>query len=351
MKAVRLHSIGDFRVDNVDKPVPKGDEILLEIGASGICGSDLPRVKELGTSKQKYPLTLGHEFGGKIVAVGENVDPSFIGKRGAIFPCIPCRKCEMCTSGNYAMCLDYDYLGSRSDGGFAEYCLIPSLWHFVEANENVSYESLAMVEPSTVAQHCLRKGDLKAGETCLIFGAGPIGIMTARWAKLFGASNVIIVDVNDEKIQFAKDRGLNCVDGRDANFFETIATLNNNEKFDLVVEGVGSGITWTQAIEAVRTFGRIVLMGNPHKDTTIPLKAHSNILRKEIKITGMWNSHYHSLPLNEWHYTIKQLESGALVLDDLVTHKVGFDQFLEVFDDVYNNKILSCKVLLEENLK
>src|SRR5690606_7143215 len=106
MKAARLHKIGDFRLDTIGKPVPKGDEILIKIGACGICGSDLPRVYELGTSKQKYPLVLGHEFGGEIVEVGEKVDPSYLGKRGAIFPCIPCMKCEMCLTGNYAMCLD-----------------------------------------------------------------------------------------------------------------------------------------------------------------------------------------------------------------------------------------------------
>lgn len=350
MKAARLHKIGDFRVDTIDKPVPVGDEILVQIGACGVCGSDLPRVYELGTSKQKYPLVLGHEFGGRIVAVGENVNPSYIGKQGAIFPCIPCRKCEMCTSGNYAMCLDYDYLGSRSDGGFAEYCLVPSMWHFVEANHSVSFDSLAMVEPCTVAQHSLRKGNLKAGQTCLIFGAGPIGIMAARWATIFGASNVVIVDVNQEKIQYAKERGLNCIDGRDKNFFSNLETLNNQKKFDIVIEGVGSGITWSQSIEAVRTFGTVVLLGNPHQDSTIPLKSHSSILRKEINMVGMWNSHYHPLPLNEWEYTVNQLESGSLVLDDLVTHKVDFDTFLETFDDVYHNRIMSCKVLYKGSI-
>ena len=119
MKAARLHKIGDFRCDEVEVPVPTGEQILIKIGACGICGSDIPRIFELGTSKQKYPLTLGHEFGGQVVAVGEKADPELVGKKGAIFPCIPCRKCDACLTADYAMCEDYDYLGSRSDGGFA----------------------------------------------------------------------------------------------------------------------------------------------------------------------------------------------------------------------------------------
>ena len=90
MKASRLFSIGDFRTVDIPVPIPEGRQLLIKVGACGICGSDIPRIFSLGTSKQKYPLTLGHEFGGAIVEVGNDADPSLIGQRGAIFPCIPC---------------------------------------------------------------------------------------------------------------------------------------------------------------------------------------------------------------------------------------------------------------------
>ena len=154
MKAARMHRIGEFSVEEVPVPVPHGEEVLVRIGACGVCGSDLPRIYTTGTSKQKYPLTLGHEFSGTVVAVGEQADPAFIGKRGTFFPLIPCRKCDPCLSGNYAMCEDYDYLGSRRDGGFANFCLIPSAWHMVISNNpETSFEELAMAEPACVAQH------------------------------------------------------------------------------------------------------------------------------------------------------------------------------------------------------
>ena len=250
MKASQLFKIGEFRTVDVEVPVPHGKELLVKVGACGICGSDIPRIFELGTSKQKYPLTLGHEFGGEIVSVGEDADPGLVGKRGAIFPCIPCRKCDPCLTADYAMCLDYDYLGSRSDGGFAEYCLVPSEWHFVEStNPNLSDDAMGMVEPCTVAQHAVRKSGLTAGQSILIFGAGPIGQMAARWAKIFGASLVVLVDVLEEKVEFAKARGNIVLNSMTMNIDEEFRKLNNGKPADIVIEGTGAGAALGLCIE------------------------------------------------------------------------------------------------------
>lgn len=107
MKAMRLHQINDFRLEEIEKPVPKGDEILLKVGACGICGSDIPRVYELGA--KVYPVTIGHEFGGEIVAVGNPEDQGLIGKKAAVYPLIPCRECQSCQTGNYAQCTHNGY--------------------------------------------------------------------------------------------------------------------------------------------------------------------------------------------------------------------------------------------------
>ena len=154
MKAMRLHAVNDFRLDEIEKPVPRGEEILVKIGACGICGSDIPRVFELGT--RVYPVALGHEFSGTVVEVGDEKNRDLIGKRAAVFPLIPCRQCPPCKIGSYCQCENYDYLGSRSNGGFAEYCLVPSRWHLVfSENPDVDLEELCMVEPICVAQHAI----------------------------------------------------------------------------------------------------------------------------------------------------------------------------------------------------
>lgn len=346
MKASQLFKINDFRTVDVEVPVPHGKELLLKVGACGICGSDIPRIFELGTSKQKYPLTIGHEFGGEIVSVGEDADANLVGKRGAIFPCIPCRKCDPCLSGDYAMCLDYDYLGSRSDGGFAEYCLIPSDWHFIEStNPNLSDEALAMVEPCTVAQHAIRKSGLTAGQSILIFGAGPIGQMAARWAKIFGASLVVLVDVLDEKVEFAREHGNIVFNSMTTNIDEEFRKLNNGKPADIVIEGTGAGAALGLGIECVKTFGTVVMMGNPHKDTTIKLHQHSQILRKELRIQGIWNSHYADTPINEWHYTVKMMDEGVMQVEDLITHRSSLDDLPKLCEDIYTHKVSICKAM------
>ena len=352
MKAARLHSIGNFLVDEVPTPKPYGAQLLVKVGACGICGSDIPRIFELGTSRQKYPLTLGHEFSGVIVDVGESADKSLIGRRGAIFPCIPCRKCTPCINGHYAMCEDYDYLGSRSDGGFAEYCLVPGSWHFVESmNPNISMDVLAMVEPCTVAQHAVRKGGITAGSSVLIFGAGPIGIMAGRWASIFGADPVVLVDIADEKVKFATERGMIVLNSMKQDVVAEFIKLNNGKKADIVIEGTGTGEALGQAIEAAKTFGTIVLMGNPHKDTTIKLSQHSNILRKELILRGIWNSHFTEMPVNEWKYTVEMMDKGKMVVEDLITHRCNLDALPQLCKDIYEKKVTICKAIYSRGEK
>ncbi len=349
MKASRLHAIGDFRTDEVEIPVPVGEQLLMRVKACGICGSDIPRIFQLGTSKQKYPLTIGHEFAGEIVAVGEKADASLIGARGAVFPLIPCRSCDMCQSAHYAMCEDYDYMGSRRDGGFAEYCLLPSAWHFIKSSKpETSDIMLAMTEPCTVAQHAVRKAAVTAGDFVVVFGAGPIGIMAARWATIFGAAKVLMVDVLDEKVAFAKDHGAaHVINGIKENPAEVVKCLNGGRLADVVIEGTGAGPALEQAISCAKSCGQIVLMGNPHKDTTIKLSAHSNILRKELQLNGIWNSHFGNMPINEWNYTVSMMDSGAMQVEDLVTHTCDLDDLPELCRQIYTREVSICKAVAQ----
>lgn len=353
MKACREHAIGDFRTDEIPIPKPIGEQLLVKVSACGVCGSDIPRIYSLGTSKQRYPLVIGHEFGGTIVEAGPEADQSLVGKRGAIFPCIPCMKCPSCLSGNYAMCEDYDYLGSRSDGGLAEYCLIPSAWHFVPVNNpNTPGDALGVVEPCVVAQHTLRNAGLKAGQSILIFGAGPIGIMQARWAKIFGASTVIISEVVDEKVEFARERvndeGILVVNGLKDDVEAALRDANDGKLADITVEATGSAAAFGQAIECSRTFGTVALMGNPARDTVLKLSQHSNILRREITLKGVWNSHYLDDTVNEWAFTVRMIDEGKMRVTDLITHRANLDDVPALTRGIYDRSISICKAIYSE---
>ncbi|MEA5012450.1 MAG: galactitol-1-phosphate 5-dehydrogenase [Angelakisella sp.] len=349
MKAAVLHKIGDFRTIDVKIPKPRGEELLIRIGACGICGSDIPRIFKLGTSRQQYPLIIGHEFSGVVEAVGEEADSSFIGKRGAFFPLIPCRRCDACLTGNYAMCSDYNYLGSRCDGGFAEYCLIPSAWHLVEShNPLISLEALSLTEPATVAQHAIRKSQLPMGGNIVIFGAGPIGILAARWATIFGASNILLVDISDEKIQLAEKCGFHAVNSKKSSVAEEIKKLTRGKLADTVIEGTGAGDALNECAQCVRPLGTITLLGNPHKNTEISLTSHSMLLRKEITLTSVWNSWFSSFPVNEWEVTVNLLDQGKLVVEDLITHRVNLDNLPQLCEDIYCGRVSICKAICTE---
>lgn len=324
MKAARLHAIGDLRCDEVEIPVPHGEEVLVRVGACGICGSDLPRVFEHGSSNGKYPLTIGHEFAGEVVQVGEQADPALIGVRAAIFPLIPCRKCDPCVTGNYAMCEDYDYLGSRCDGGFAEYCLVPSAWHLIPS-EKASMEELSMTEPACVAQHAVRRANVTAGQTVVIFGAGPIGILAARWVKIFGAEP-ILVDISPEKVAFAREKGFRVVNSREENVIEAVKKYNGGRLADAAIEGTGAGVVLSSCIECVRAKGTIALLGNPAGETKIPQKLHSMILRKEVDVHGVWNSSRAPYPVNEWKFTVRMMDEGVLKTADLITDRLSLEE-------------------------
>lgn len=334
MKSARLHAIGDLRCDEVPIPVPHGQELLLKVGACGICGSDLPRIYEHGTSNGKYPLAIGHEFAGEVVAVGEEADPSLIGAKGAIFPLIPCRECIPCTMGKYAMCEDYDYLGSRRDGGFAEYCLIPSQWHLYRA-EHASMEALAMTEPACVAQHAVRRGNVSAGDFVVIQGAGPIGIMAARWARLFGA-RVLLVDIAPDKVEFAQKKGFDTVNSGQTNLPEEIRKRNFGRLADVAIEGTGVGSVLNSCVECVRACGTIVLLGNPAGEANIPVNIHSMMLRKEVDIHGVWNHSRAPLPIDEWEFTVRMMDEGKFEVTDLITDRFSLEEFPQVADEIHN---------------
>ncbi len=315
MKAVRLHAIGDLRCDRVEIPKPRGSEVLIKVGACGICGSDLPRVFEHGTSSGVYPLTIGHEFAGEVAAVGTGADPGLVGRRGAVFPLIPC--------GSFAQCEHYDYLGSRRDGGFAEYCLLPSQWHLVQS-EGASMEALAMTEPACVAQHAVRRTGAAAGSFIVIFGAGPIGMMAARWARIFGCVPML-ADVAAHKVEFARSKGFAAADTTKEDVLEAVLKYNRGRLADAAIEGSGAGEALEACIKCLRPRGTAALLGNPSGDALLSKEAHGMIMRRELTVLGVWNSSRAPWPVDEWRYTVSMLDSGRLHVEDLISDRLSLE--------------------------
>jgi L-iditol 2-dehydrogenase len=342
MKACVLHGIGDLRCESVDTPTPKPGEVRVKVGACGVCGSDIPRIFTKGT--YHFPTIPGHEFAGIVDETGPGVDPALAGEPVAVFPLIPCRQCPPCEVGDYALCEDYDYLGSRSDGAFAEYVCAPE-WNLIPVPEGVSLEEAAMVEPAAVAVHALRQGGVDVGDTVLIFGAGPIGLMLGQWAEASGAARAILADIDPRKLAFAEELGFSHVFNPKEVDPLAWVTERVGKAADLVIEASGSTAAFEQCLLAARTLGRVVLMGNPSGDMHLSQKAYWAILRKQLTLFGTWNSTYSDLPRNEWKLALDAMASGTLKVKPLVTHRVGLDGLWDALVMMRDGTEFSNKVM------
>ena len=326
MKALNLYAVDDLRQDTLPMPVCEADEVLVRIAYCGICGSDIPRVFEKGT--YHFPTVIGHEFSGTVVydPTGELTD-----KRVAVFPLLPCFECESCKKQNYALCSNYDYYGSRRDGGMAEYLAVKR-FNILVLPDGVSLEAGAMCEPSAVALHAIKKlGDIKC-KKLLISGAGPIGMLAAMWARSNGAEAVYFFDLDARKIEAAKKEG----------FYE----YDDSISVDSVIEGTGAGPALVRCLKALKPFGEIVLMGNPARGIELTQADYWLILRKELRLYGTWNSSFGELQ-NDWKDAIKGMSEGTITPEKLITHKFGLEDYKEAFDIMKERKEFFQKVMLE----
>ncbi len=325
MKALNLYAVNDLRLDEIPIPECSKDEVLIKIKYCGICGSDIPRVYHKGT--YHFPTVIGHEFSGVVEYDAEN---KLTGRNVAVFPLLPCFKCDSCKKGNYASCSDYDYYGSRRNGAMSEYIAVKR-WNLIQLDENVSLAQGAMCEPTAVARHASMKlGDI-SGMNILISGAGPIGLVAAQWCKSLGAKDIYFVDIDERKLDFAKTMG----------FYKY-----NNEEIDAAIEGTGASNALAVCLESLKAGGKITLMGNPAKEITLSQKDYWHILRKELQLFGTWNSSYNDI-VNDWKESIKAISTGKIELEPLITHKFKLKDFKEAFELMYNRKEFYNKVMFE----
>ena len=204
MNALVLHAVGDLRYEQVPRPIPHDGETLVRVVAVGVCASDVPRVFEHGT--YRFPLIPGHEIAGVVEEV-RGTGPHHPGERVTVKPLVPCGKCAYCEIGSFGQCAAYDYVGSRSDGGFAEFVRVPQA-NLVALPDEVDLLDAALCEPAAVALHAVRQGGIEPGDIVAILGTGPIGMIIAQWARVWGAGRVLLVDIDARKLQVARELGL-----------------------------------------------------------------------------------------------------------------------------------------------
>lgn len=331
MDVLNLHGIGDLRFEKKETYKLEKDNVLVKIKYCGICSSDIERVFVNGT--YHFPTIPGHEMSGQIVAVNDD-DEELLGRKATIFPLIPCFECDACEREEYAQCSNYNYFGSRCDGGYSEYLLVPK-WNLVLFDDSLDYKIAALCEPGAVAIHSVNIGEIKKDENIAISGTGTIGMMIALVAQGKGA-NVTVIGRSKESLKFSKQLGLNTL----------LTTELENKIFDKVFEVVGNNKSINQSIGLADNFATVILVGNPKDDVELDKQIYWKILRKQIVLKGIWNSSY-SNKANDWKEILDLMANGNIPFESLISKEYPMNKFEEAFDFLRNSKDKKLKVMFK----
>lgn len=348
MKAWVLHGINDFRYETVEKPILSNDEVLVAVKAAGICGSDIPRIYRTGT--YSYPLIPGHEFAGVVVECGEAVDKSLMDAHVGVFPLIPCGECQPCRNRQYEMCRNYSYLGSRRDGGFAEYVAVPAQ-NLIRLPDNVTFEEAAMLEPMAVAVHAIRHVTFSDRDTIVVCGLGTIGLLVLMFLLERGngaSQRILVIGNKDFQRRTVAQMGLpqECYcDSRNHDVHEWIMERTNGNGADVFFECVGKGETLAQAVGTAAPAGRIVLVGNPSSDMALEKAVYWKLLRNQLTVTGTWNSSFTRESDDDWHYALDKLSGKRIDPAALITHRFSLGDLERGFQIMLNKEEDYCKVI------
>lgn len=313
MTASVLRKVGEIALE--ERPVPDcaSDEVLIQVASVGLCGSDTHyyRHGRIGDYVVRAPLVLGHEASGRIVAVGDAVDPGRIGERVAIEPQRPCRSCDFCRAGAYNLCPQMEFYATPPiDGAFCEYVVIQA--DFAHAvPDTISDHAAALMEPLSVGIAAAQKGGIKVGDTVLIAGGGPIGVISAQVARAFGAADVVVADIDPARRDLASKYGARVID--------PAAQSTEDLGAHVFIDASGATPAIVNGIRSLRAGGTAVLVGSADE---IPLSV-PEIAMREINVTGTFRY------TNTWPIARALLSSGQVELDSLVTHEYGIEQVEE----------------------
>lgn len=330
MKAGVVHAREDIRYEEIQMPSPKAGQVLIKVKYTGICGSDVPRVN--GDACHFFPNVLGHEFSGVVEEIGDGVTSVKPGDRVSGVPLVPCMQCEDCQKGNYSLCRNYSFIGSREYGSFAEYVVVPER-NAVKFGDNVTFEQGAFFEPSTVALHGLLRVNYQGGGTVAILGGGTIGLFTMQWAKIFGARKAVVFDISEERLALAKKLGADdAINTLEENYMDKALALTGGRGYDYVYETAGNTATMHMAFEAAGNKAEVCFIGTPTKELTFTVKEWENMNRKEFTLTGSWMSYSAPFPGREWELTAHYFKTGELKFDEsLIYRKIPLSKIDEAF--------------------
>ena len=336
MKAAVLEEIGRIEIKDIEKPKPGQGEVLIKLEYVGICGSDVHYFEHgrIGDFVVEEPLILGHECSGTIVEVGSGVEGFSLGDRVVPEPGYACNKCGYCKSGRYNLCEKMTFMATPPvDGAFCEYVTYPADMTF-KLPDNVTLENGALIEPLAIGIYAAERGKVFPGSRVLVQGAGCIGLVTVLACKAYGASEVILTDVLDNRLETGKRLGA------DSTINVTKENMGTDfEPVDIVIDCVGIEATVNNAIDHVKRGGMIVLVGMG-SDGNIPVNLNRAI-SKEIDFATIFRYR------NIFPKAIKMVSDGKIDIGGIVTHTFDFDEIEDAMKFVMKNKETVVKAVVK----
>lgn len=323
-----------------DEPIPEvgHNDVRIKIKKTAICGTDI-HIYNWDSWSQKtisVPMTIGHEFVGTIDQIGQEVKGFEIGDRVSGEGHITCGHCRNCRAGKRHLCRNTIGVGVNRPGAFAEYLVIPADNAFKIAAD-VSDDMAAIMDPFGNATHTALSYDL-VGEDVLITGAGPIGIMAVAICRHVGARHVVITDINDYRLNLAKQMGASrVVNVKRENLSDVMQQIGMTEGFDVGLEMSGNGAAFSGMLESMNHGGNVAILGIPSADTIIDW---NHVIFKGLHMKGIYGREMY----DTWYKMVAMLQSG-LNISPIVTHHFGIDDFQQGFDIMCSGQ--SGKVILD----
>lgn len=328
-----LEKPGKMVIKEAAVPEPKDNEVLIKVGDVGICGSDVHGFQHGPYIPPKDPnqtIGLGHEVAGIVEKIGANVTDFKVGDRVCIEPGIPCYKCEFCMEGHYNVCPDVDFMATQPNykGALTNYLTHPADMTY-HLPDNMSIVEGALVEPATVGIHAAEMAGELLGKKVVILGSGCIGLMTVQSTKLMGASEIVVIDVLQNRLDKAKELGATAIfDGRDEDLIEKVKEVVGEYGADVVFETAGAIPTAKMALQLVKRRGKVMIVGTIPGDTPIDFLK----INREVSIQTVFRY------ANDYPKTISMISKGDFDVLSMADKYFDYENTQEAFEFSVNNK-------------
>lgn len=336
MKALYARAPGEYGLMDRPKPVPASDEALVKVTRAALCHTDV--IIRSGAPHVRYPVIPGHEFSGIVEEVGRAIDYVKPGDRVGIHTVLACGHCRSCRRGDQMGCENYDELGSKRDGGFAEYCTVPAR-HLYLLPDHVTLEEAALLECLANAVSVVRQSELRMGERVVVVGPGPIGLLAVQVARLANPSVLALVGTRDERLALGTKFGAtHTINIKRAGALETIQDILGNKGADAALECAGTPSALELALKIIGWRGRIALEGVFDEHQTFPVSPYF-LLARAASLKG----------INGWltidfASALELMSQGRVDVKPVITHAFRLEEWEAAFDMITKRKSEAIKV-------